>query len=776
MSLNIELLGVGSFNAQFGQNGSTGPQGPAGPQGERGLQGIQGVKGDKGDPGQPGVVYATTPLSYDSGTKTISIDLSSYATQSYVNSQGFITSSALSPYLTSSTASETYLAKSGGLITGDIQSYNGSGYRTFDGSTKTAVLIPDYLQINNTGVGGGVLTVEGNGITFLSGKQTVHYPGLSILNGYATESWVTTQLGSYLPLSGGAMTGSITSIGTTYDTEMAGEFFGVQLSADHTQGTMVNFDGLHTYNGPNSVYVKPDGITFPDSTVQTTAYAGLNATTPLAYDSGTNTVSISTTPTFENVYVYNGTEEVSIEPTRIFAISPTSTLCIDANGITFPDATFQTTAYTGGAGTIAWGAITGTLSDQTDLQNELNNKLSLAGGTMVDSSSIYNSKGYFESELNGASLTYKQTSDPTKIAMFGFNGIAVGGGGGVSDMFVGPLGLGFPDATQQTTAFPGFAGYATESFVTSQGYITQGTADGLYYSISNPNGFITSGDLAGYATESFVTSQGYITASALNGYATESWVYDLHPAIFDVYNRITFGSGTNPDPTPMPGRFWFQSDKFRYSTSSSSLGNVIATESWVSGSYAALSGATFTGKVNFTSVGGAAGLNVGIGGTSTTATTAGDMWIATGGSSLNYRDGLGTWRVIPNTGSINTFTQPQIIATTLTSTTPALRITNIATAATAHSLLVEDDTNPDATSFIITNSGNVGIGLATGYTATQKVEVVGNVKADAFINGTGPTYNVKAIQAHSGGSDTHELLVSVNGSTYRVGMKFVSTP
>jgi hypothetical protein len=131
---------------------------------------------------------------------------------------------------------------------------------------------------------------------------------------------------------------------------------------------------------------------------------------------------------------------------------------------------------------------------------------------------------------------------------------------------------------------------------------------------------------------------------------------------------------------------------------------------------------------------------------------------------------------LPNTGSINTFTQPQIIATTLTSTTPALRITNIATTSTAHSLLVEDDANPDITSFIITNSGNVGIGLATGYTATQKLEVVGNVKADGFVNGTGPTYNVKAIQTHSGGSDTHELIVSVNGSTYRVGMKFVSTP
>jgi hypothetical protein len=496
------------------------------------------------------------------------------------------------------------------------------------------------------------------------------------------------------------MTGSITSAGTTYDTEMAGDFFGVQLSADHTQGTMVNFDGLHTYDGPNSVYVKPTGITFPDATVQSTAFQGLNATSPLAYDSVTQTVSISATPTFEAVYVYNGTEEISISPISLTATNATSTLGIDATGITFPDATMQTTAYTGTSPT-AWGSITGTLSDQTDLQSALDAKY--------------------------------DASNP--------------------------------------------AGFVDSAYVTGLGYITQGTADGLYYSISNPSGFITSGDLAGYATESFVTSQGYITASALNGYATESWVYALNPALFDVYNRITFGSGTNPDSSPFPGRFWFQSDKFRYSTSSSSLGNVIASESWVQGlGYAQLAGATFTGKVNFTSVGGAAGLNVGIGGTSTTATTAGDMWIATGGASLNYRDGLGTWRVIPNTGSINTFTQPQIIATTLTSTTPALRITNIATASTAHSLLVEDDTNPDSTSFIITNSGNVGIGLATGYTATQKVEVVGNVKADAFINGTGPTYNVKAIQAHSGGSDTHELLVSVNGSTYRVGMKFVSTP
>jgi hypothetical protein len=37
----------------------------------------------------------------------------------------------------------------------------------------------------------------------------------------------------------------------------------------------------------------------------------------------------------------------------------------------------------GGGGSVAWGAITGTLSSQTDLQTALDDKLALAGGTMT---------------------------------------------------------------------------------------------------------------------------------------------------------------------------------------------------------------------------------------------------------------------------------------------------------------------------------------------------------------------------------------------------------
>lgn len=59
-----------------GADGATGPQGPPG---ATGAQGPPGTPGAQGPQGPPGVVSATAPLSYNSGTQNISIDLSAYA-------------------------------------------------------------------------------------------------------------------------------------------------------------------------------------------------------------------------------------------------------------------------------------------------------------------------------------------------------------------------------------------------------------------------------------------------------------------------------------------------------------------------------------------------------------------------------------------------------------------------------------------------------------------------------------------------------------------------
>ena len=133
----------------------------------------------------------------------------------------------------------------------------------------------------------------------------------------ATTAFVKSQnyltsaslVGYYLPLSGGVMSGSITNVGATHDTEMAGDFFGVQLSSDHTKGTMLNFDGLDTYDGSSHMKVTPTGLLFPDSTVQTTATvagpAGTNGTNGI--DGANNYLDIITmTSSSASLYVSGG--------------------------------------------------------------------------------------------------------------------------------------------------------------------------------------------------------------------------------------------------------------------------------------------------------------------------------------------------------------------------------------------------------------------------------------------------------------------------------------
>jgi hypothetical protein len=60
----------------------------------------------------------------------------------------------------------------------------------------------------------------------------------------------------------------------------------------------------------------------------------------------------------------------------------TAALKVDTNGIMFGDGSVQTTAASGG-GAVAWGSITGTLADQTDLGTELGGKANLSGATFT---------------------------------------------------------------------------------------------------------------------------------------------------------------------------------------------------------------------------------------------------------------------------------------------------------------------------------------------------------------------------------------------------------
>lgn len=107
---------------------------------------------------------------------------------------------------------------------------------------------------------------------------------------------------------------------------------------------------------------------------------------------------------------------------------------------------------------VAWGGITGTLSSQTDLQTALDGKYSTS-----------NPAGYITSSALSPYLT---------------------------------------SATAAST-------YQTIAGMSS--YLTTSAAASTYYPLINPSGYITSSALTGYATESWVTSQGYLVDAPSDG-------------------------------------------------------------------------------------------------------------------------------------------------------------------------------------------------------------------------------------------------------------------
>ena len=116
----------------------------------------------------------------------------------------------------------------------------------------------------------------------------------------------------------------------------------------------------------------------------------------------------------------------------------------------------------------------------------------------------------------GSTVTVTQIlTTGTSIATITVDGVATtlyapaNGGGGSTVAWGTVSGSTVPltvDGTTKTLLMDGaLTNYATQSYVTSQGYIT-------------------SAALTGYATQTWVGQQGFLTASSLNGYATENWV------------------------------------------------------------------------------------------------------------------------------------------------------------------------------------------------------------------------------------------------------------
>jgi hypothetical protein len=115
---------------------------------------------------------------------------------------------------------------------------------------------------------------------------------------------------------------------------------------------------------------------------------------------------------------------------------------------------------------------------------------------------------------------------------------------------------------------------------------------------------------------------------------------------------------------------------------------------------------------------------------------------------------------LPVLNQFNTFTNQMVIDTT-SATTAALRVTQ---RGAGNAIEVEDSTTPDATRFVVDQFGKVGIGVAPDTTAAIKIDGNG-------MSFNGLVFNPTATAAHTGGSDTLDLLVTINGTAYRIGLR-----
>jgi hypothetical protein len=693
--LNIVLNQApgGTLNAVLG---SPGPQGPAGPQ------------GPKGDPGQPGVIPAWGSIT---GTLSNQTDLQSALDGKYPTSNpaGYISS------------------WTGGTITSDIHSSNGSSFRTWDGAHAQCSISPNIIQIWKNDPGTGALSIESDGITFQNGtlKQVEAYPGTIILNGYAQESWVTAQL---IPYATQTWSQSnfypLTANPAGYITASALNGYATQSWVGSNYYPLNSNPANYLINGSNGT-VPAGGTTgqvlskasdsnyaliwsdIPQAGViwgtitgtlsdQTDLQSALDS--KLSLSGGAMTGNITASSPYSNSYL--SADFLSIQHPTIsgyysehnvngfIAQNEYGRISISGNSITFPDNSVQATAWTGQMPAVVWGSITGTLSDQTDLQSSLDSKIDfdVYGGIRFP-------------------YGYVQTGQSTQRIWFN---------GNYGKFY-------YDTASQANNAF------ASESWVNDR--------LSNYYPNSNPSGFITSSALtpyltitnaantyqtisgmSAYATQSFVTSQGYITSSAL---------------------------------TP----------------------------------YAQLSGATFTGKINLATIAGTQTPSLNLGGTvdpNATNAVSGDFWISNAASpKVSYKVGSSIYYCTTN-NLTNTFSAPQVFDTT-SNTLAAVRITQ---KGTFPALVVEDSTNPDTTAFVVDQNGAVGVGVdPSTFSPTNKVEVAGSIKAASItFNGTAQ-FKVNGTQTNPFGSGnmSHseyplEILMSFNGSTYAIPMRLVSTP
>lgn len=506
----------------------------------------------------------------------------------------------------------------------------------------------------------------------------------------------------------------------------------------------------------------------------------VSATAPIYYEPLTQTVSISSTPMFDSVSVDLGNSGIGGNAVFIGDGLLTNELNMNQGlvlqsglGVTYPDSTLQTTAFTTSlltpyalinsqvftgtpslpTGTIGVTQVTGTST--TSLATTAFVQQELAAGTAVAKNLELLVRNQSGASIPAGSIVYisgatgnlplitlaQANNDQNSAQTMGFVKTAIANNGTGYVIVRGTL----------------------ENINTSG--LTEGVQ--LYLSPTTPGAWTTTKPVApqhlvyvGIVIRSHPTL-GTILVAVQNGYELD----ELHDVLITspANNQVlTYESATGlwKNKAAAGGAVWggitgtlsSQTDlqsalNAKYDASnpsgfitssalapyllSSTAASTYLTQANAASTYftiasaagkANLSGATFTGKV-FTPASSSAGANLNLGiGTTPSSPAAGDIWID---NILRYRTAT-TSVVVAGLAIDQTFSQPQAVDT-ISNTKSAFRVTQ---RGTGNAIEVEDSTTPDATRFVVDQFGKVGVGTAPDATAALKVDTNGLMFGD----------------------------------------------
>jgi hypothetical protein len=348
---------AGTLSGTVATPGATGPAGPAGPTGPTGAQGIPGVGVPAG--GSTGqFLTKSSNADYSTGWSTLS--LAGYATESWVtagfyplsgNPSGFLTASALTPYLTKADnlgSLTNFATARDNLNLGTLNNPTFAGLTLQGSGANVGQYTPTSLSLTHTTLGSFVIS-PATGITF---------PDTSI----QTTAFVA---GSGLP-TGGTVGQILTKdSGANYDvsfqTLIPGDRYlttsTTSLTIDNANKTLTIGTGL-SYTPQQDVVIAYDAANHMHAQV-------------LTYNSGTGVMTV-------DVRSHSGSGTFSLWTVNV--------------GGTVPEAS------------VAWGSVTGVLGNQVDLANALNAKLEV---TTAASTYFTIASAAGKANLSGATFTGK---------------------------------------------------------------------------------------------------------------------------------------------------------------------------------------------------------------------------------------------------------------------------------------------------------------------------------------------------------------------------------